>query len=90
VQDDPAHDPDPAATRDQMWRHAGLERDATGLRELLECHNPVARMVAGCALAREETRGSHRRTDFPDVDPRLDLRHYVVGVDGSTRLERWE
>ncbi len=90
LREDPAHDPDPAATRDQMWRYAGLERNAAGLRELLKGHNPVARMVASCALAREETRGSHRRTDFPEIDRGLDLRHYVVGADGAIQLERWE
>ncbi len=87
---DVAADPDPAATRDQMWRHAGLERDADGLRELLQSSNAVSRLVARCALAREETRGAHRRTDFPDQDAALDLRHTVVGPDGETHLERWE
>jgi L-aspartate oxidase len=87
---DPADDSDTAATRDQMWRCAGLEREAEGLSELSQSTNPVARLVARCALAREESRGAHRRTDFPATDPSLDLRHYVVAPGESTRLERWE
>ena len=34
-------------------------------RNLLE----LARIVAAAALAREESRGAHDRTDFPETDP---------------------
>jgi L-aspartate oxidase len=66
-------------TRHAMWREAGLERTADGLRRLLDDPHPLARLVAASALAREETRGAHARSDFPATDPELDLRHSVIG-----------
>ncbi len=65
-------------TRKAMWRHAGLERTAEGLRPLLDDPHPLARLVAACALFREESRGAHGRADFPETDPALDDRHTVV------------
>jgi L-aspartate oxidase len=78
-------------TRAAMWRHAGLERSADGLRELLDDPHPLARLVARCALAREESRGAHLRSDHPERDPRLDSTHTVVDQD-TTRaaFQRWE
>ena len=63
-----------------MWRHAGLERSAEGLAPLLDDPHPLARLVAACALSREETRGAHARADFPEPIPTLDGRHTVVGA----------
>jgi L-aspartate oxidase len=65
-------------TRKAIWRHAGLERSAEGLRPLLDDPHPLARLVAACALFREESRGAHARSDFPRTDPALDGRHTVV------------
>jgi L-aspartate oxidase len=79
------------ATRTAMWRHAGLERDAEGLGRLLDDAHPLARLVARCALFREESRGAHARADFPDTDPALDGRHTVVRADSRVpALERWD
>jgi L-aspartate oxidase len=75
-------------TRTAMWRHAGLERDAAGLRPLLDDPHPLARHVARCALFREESRGAHARADFPGTDAGLDERHTVLERD-ELRLERW-
>jgi len=78
------------ATRAAMWRHAGLERSADGLRPLLGDPHPLARLVAACALSREETRGAHARSDFPRADPELDGRHTVVDAgEDVPRATTW-
>ena len=77
-------------TRAALWRDAGLLRDAAGLRALLDDPFPVARLIATAALAREESRGAHQRSDHPDVDPALDRVHTVVDGAGAVALERWE
>jgi len=71
------------ATREAMWRLAGLERTAAGLRELEHDPHPLARMVAACALGREETRGGHARQEFAQSDGGLDLRHSVIDAQDS-------
>ena len=48
------------------------------LRELLDDPYPLARLIARFALAREESRGSHRRIEFPETDPALDGKHLVA------------
>lgn len=76
-----------------MWEGCGLERDAHGLDAaaarldalpapadaetlgMLE----VARLVVMAAAAREESRGAHFRTDFPDPDPSLARRMCWAG-----------
>ena len=85
---EPVAPPPSRETREAMWRHAGLERDAGGLTPLLDDPHPLARLVARCALFREESRGAHARADFPDADPDLDERHTVVD-GGEPRLEIW-
>jgi L-aspartate oxidase len=80
----------PAGTRAALWRLAGLQRTAEGLRELSDDPFPLARMIAACALAREESRGAHQRLDFPETDPQLDLTHAVVrGEAAELTLEKW-
>ena len=82
--------PPPLETRAAVWRHAGPKRDADSLTKLLDDPYPLARMVAESALAREESRGTHRRTDFPGQDPGLDRMHLLqaVGADATTPV-RW-
>ena len=77
------------ASREALWRNAGLERDGTGLRELTADPHPLVRLIAGCGLARTESRGAHQRRDFPDRDPRFDGVHVTIGVDGEPVLEDW-
>ena len=76
-------------TQEAMWRHAGLVRDRAGLEQLLDDPHPLARLVALCALAREETRGAHVRSDFPAADPALDGHHAVIR-DHGPEFERWD
>ncbi len=85
----PLPSPPSADTRAALWRHAGLRRSADGLRELEDDPFPVARLVAASSLAREESRGAHQRTDFPELNRALDARHAVVGGDGAVRMEEW-
>jgi len=78
-------------TREAMWRHAGLERSAEGLAPLLADPHPLARLVAACALSREESRGAHARSDFPGTDSTLDGRHTIAGPgDAPLRTDLWE
>ncbi|WP_210492349.1 FAD-dependent oxidoreductase [Patulibacter sp. SYSU D01012] len=82
-------------TRHALWRHAGIERDAEGLRTLLDDPHPLARAIGAAALARDESRGAHRRADHPALDHALDGVHTIVApaADGgppATRRERWD
>jgi L-aspartate oxidase len=88
----PQADPVPvpsAETRQAMWEHAGLARTPQGLAKLSSDPHPLARMVAACALLREESRGAHRRADHPEMDPELVGHHTVVASDGKVAYERW-
>jgi len=77
------------ASRAALWRNAGLERDAQGLRTLLSDPHPLLRLIAACALTRTESRGAHRRRDFPELDSRFDGVHVTVGRQQTPRLEHW-
>jgi L-aspartate oxidase len=89
-----AGDPTPTpATREALWRDAGLVRDAAGLRRLAEglaAPHPLARLVGACGLARAESRGVHRRADHPETRAELGLHHAVVGPDDVPRFQKWE
>jgi L-aspartate oxidase len=81
-------DPPPAETRDAVWELAGPLRSAEGLERLLSDPYPLARLIARFALERRESRGSHRRLEFPERDPALDGRHLVC-AGGRLRWEAW-
>jgi L-aspartate oxidase len=77
------------ATRSALWEHAGLLRTREGLELLRSDPHPLARLIATCALARNESRGAHLRADHPGTDPDLDAMHTIVEPDGGVRFERW-
>ena len=82
-------EPPTEATRAAMWVNAGPRRTPEALEALLADPYPLARLTAASALARRESRGAHRRADFPHPDPALDGVHFVVGPGGDVRSERW-
>jgi L-aspartate oxidase len=79
-----------ADTRAALWRDAGIVRTQEGLTRLLADPHPLARLIARCALTRDESRGAHVRADHPERDPALDLRHVVViSSDEELSLRTW-
>jgi L-aspartate oxidase len=91
-------EPEPAPTsrdratddvRGALWRDAGLVRDAAGLERLRRAPHLLARLIAESALAREESRGSHFRVDFPFEDERFE-RHVVLRLGSDPVLETWQ
>ena len=76
--------------RQLTWERCGIVRDAGGLRDALlwladrgsedvETRNIllVAKLIALCALSREESRGAHYRTDFPEKRNEFE-RHTII------------
>ena len=57
-------------------------------QEALDVRNQlgVARTVVASALHREESRGAHHRSDFPQRDDERWLRYVVVGLDAGGEL----
>jgi L-aspartate oxidase len=80
----------PRPTREALSGAAGLQRTADDLRRLLDDPFPLARRIGALALARQESRGAHQRSDFVAADPHLDGVHFSVVGDAEPRAERWE
>jgi len=77
-------------TRAALWRQAGIVRNRAGLERLVQHPHPLARLIAQAALAREESRGCHLRSDFSSADPELEGGHFVLSPLAEPRLERWD
>ncbi len=78
------------STRTALWEHAGIERSAGGLTRLLADPHPLARLIARSAIKREESRGTHARSDRPERDARLDARHVTVDGDDQLNWKEWQ
>lgn len=78
-----------AQTREALWTHAGIERDAAGLERLATDPHPLARLIAMSALARQESRGAHGRSDHRELDHRLDRMHAVIDAEDTLSWEQW-
>jgi len=91
--DPPAPRPLPVpsrASREALWRDAGLIRTREGLERLRDDPYPLVRLIGAHALLRTETRGAHMRADFPRTDAALDLHHSVSRAPGAPPVyERW-
>jgi L-aspartate oxidase len=74
--------------RRSLWRDCGLVRDAAGLERLRTAPHLLTRLIAETALAREESRGSHFRADFPVESDRFE-RHVVLRRGAQPELETW-
>lgn len=55
--------------------------EAIEVRHMLDC----AEMISMCALAREESRGTHYREDFPYMDNENTVKHTVIQLKGGKR-----
>jgi L-aspartate oxidase len=82
-----------AVLRKLMSRNVGVVRDRAGLVEALSTIEELAgrmrtpqgrnalvaaKLVAAAALTREESRGGHYRSDFPEPDPKFGRRTFMT------------
>jgi len=78
------------ATRTALWEHAGIVRSGSGLKELLDDSHPLARLIARAALEREESRGTHTRSDHPERDRSLDAKHVILEQNDLLSWSEWQ
>jgi L-aspartate oxidase len=74
--------------RRALWRDAGLMRSAADAERLLDLPNLLGRLLGRSLLLREESRGVHSRSDFPNEDPGH-AGHLMVRSGEEPVLESW-
>ena len=82
--------PEPTVTLElqhEMWVDAGVIRSAEGLEHLLAVTATLPRLIGASAIAREESRGGHFRSDFPTEDDAF--RGHVVLRPGEEPVLEW-
>jgi L-aspartate oxidase len=77
-----------AALQQALWEDAGVIRNAEGLERLRHAPMLLPRLIAESALAREESRGAHFRSDFPTEDDAF-RKHVVLRPAQEPVLETW-
>jgi len=78
------------ASREALWKYAGIERDRQGLARLTGDPHPLVRLIASSALTRSESRGAHQRRDFPELDRALDGLHVTIASGVGPAFARWQ
>jgi L-aspartate oxidase len=68
-----------------------FEQQGKSGRQLFEAHSlaRVAGAILCSALAREESRGAHFRSDFPQREDALRQKHSIYSADGTVAFESW-
>ena len=80
--------PPPQEVKEALWRDAGLVRSSDRLRTLTHSPHTVVRLIADAALMREESRGVHYRSDFPEEDEAF-RKHIVQRLGHEPQLVEW-
>ncbi len=77
--------------RRALRRIAALEREYAGASRAFLNMTTAATLVAAAAFAREESRGGHYRSDFPDTDPgKADVTEITIAEALSIRAQAEE
>ena len=81
-----------ASPSSQVAEHIDVRPSSEGFTDLahaLDLRGSLASAEATVlgAIERRETRGCHVRSDFPEVDPALQVNFHLVLRDGSFTLE---
>ncbi|MBI1750768.1 MAG: L-aspartate oxidase [Acidobacteria bacterium] len=73
----------------EQLRALDVERPGKLGRAECELHNvwTLAQLITRCALAREESRGSHYRSDFPFPDDEKFRKHSLISRDSKVAFE---
>ena len=68
-----------------------IAREGRTSRRLREAHSlcRVANAILCSALARNESRGGHYRSDYPRHDDERFLRHSIFGRESRVVFEEW-